>query len=197
MTPSSEFVDGLKILEPFLFEHGFKLDHMETEQASGGQFTNAIYTSGNKKFIIGYRYSIGILNYQYDNSTVMHTFYLDGLGYTDKEQYPDFHTGDPQDSFRHILADFEYLKEDFFVGQCTELKRIAISQIKYFEELQTKRYAEEELKSNRKIIDEARQQFKIKNYKGCINTYKKVSKSYVFTEFDKRTLQLCKDHLKK
>jgi hypothetical protein len=197
MTPSSEFITGLKILEPFLFQYGFELDNMKTQQSSGGQFTNAEFINGKKKFIIGYRYSVGLLDYQYENSVVMHNFYLDGLGYADKKQYPDFQTEDLQGSFRHILADFEYLKDDFFIGQCTQLKKIAILQIKHYEELQAKLNAEDELKRNKKIIDEARQQFKMKNYTACIDIYKTVSKNYVLTEFDKKTLQRCNDHLRK
>jgi hypothetical protein len=197
MTPSSEFLEGLKILEPFLFNYGFKLDSMETQQSSGGQFTNATYINEKKKFIIGYRFSVGRLDYHFDNSVVMHNFYLDGLGYADKRQYPNPQSEDLQTSFRHILADFEYLKNDFFVGQCVELKKIAISQTKYYEELQAKLYADEELKNDKKIIDKAREQFKLKKYKNCMDIYKTVSKSYLLTEFDKTTLQRCNDHLTK
>jgi len=197
MTPSSEFIAGLKTLEPFLFNYGFKLDNMETQQASGGQFTNATYINGKKKFIIGYRYSVGRLDYHFDKSVAMHNFYLEGLGYADKIQYPNSQSEDLQTSFRHILADFEYLKDDFFLGQCVELKKIAILQIKYYEELQTKLYADEELKNNKRIIDKARQQFKIKNYKRCIDIYKTVGKNYALTEFDKITLQRCYEHLTK
>ena len=197
MTPSPEFITGLKILEPFLFHYGFQLDTMITQQASGGQFTNATYINGGKKLIIGYRYSVGRLDYQFDNSTVMHNFYLDELGYADKKQYPDFQNGDIQNACRHILADFEYLKDDFFIGHCKELKRIAEYQKKFYDDLQTKIYAEDELKKNKKIIDLARQQFKVKNYKGCIDVYKTVTKNYKLTEFDKRTIQLCNQHLTK
>ena len=195
MTPSSKFIEGLKILEPFLFSYSFKFDNMETQQASGGQFSNATYINGKKKFIIGYRYSVGRLDYHFDKSVAMHNFYLEGLGYTDKMKYPNSQSEDLQTTFRHILADFEYLKDDFFVGQCVELEKIAISQIKYYEELQTNLYAEEELKNNKKIIDKARHQFKIKNYKSCMDIYKTVSKNYAFTEFDKITLQRCNEHL--
>lgn len=197
MTPASEFIAGLKILEPFLINYGFKLDNMETHQGSGGQFTNATYINGKKKFIIGYRYSVGRLDYHFDKSVAMHNFFLDGLGYADKMQYPNSQSEDLQTSFKHILADFKYLKDDFFLGQCVELKKIAVLQIKYYEELQTKLYAEEELKNIKKIIDKARQQFKLKNYKSCTEIYNTVSKSYVLTEFDKTTLQRCKDHLTK
>ncbi len=170
---------------------------METQQSSGGQFTNATYIKEKKKFVIGYRFSVGRLEYHFNNSVVMHNFYLDGLGYADKRQYPNSQSEDLQTPFRHILADFEYLKNDFFVGQCVELKKIAISQTKYYEELQARLYADEELKNDKKIIDRARQQFKFKNYKGCIDIYKTVSKNYLLTEFDKTTLQRCKDHLTK
>ena len=201
MTPSTEFIAGLKILEPFIFHYGFKLDNMKTEQASGGQFTNAIYLNGKKKLIIGYRYLISRLEYEFDKSTVGHNFYLSELGFTDKRHfpkpYPNFDYEDLQSSIKNILADFEYLKNDFFVGQCEELKKAAIAQIKYYEVLQAKLYAEEELKKSKSIIDKARQQFKLKNYKSCMDIYKTVGKSYVLTAYDKTTLQRCNDHLTK
>ena len=201
MTPSTEFIEGLKILEPFIFNYGFKLDNIKTEQASGGQFINATYTNEKKKFIIGYRYLISRLEYEFENSIVSHNFYLDELGFTDKRQfpkpYPNFENEDLQSSFRNILSDFEYLKDDFFIGQCVELKKAAISQLKYYEVLQAKLSADAELKNDKDIIDKARQEFKVKNYKGCFNIYKTVSKNYVLTEFDKKTLQRCSEHLKK
>ena len=197
MTPSIGFIEGLKIIEPFLHDYGFKLDNMKTQNSSGGQFTNAIFINGRKKFIIGYRYSVGLLDYQFDNSIVMHNFYLDGLGYSDRRQFPKFQNEDAKSSFKHILSDFEYLKGDFFVGQCIELKRIAILQVKYYKEEQEKRYAAEKLKNDKKLVDNARQQFKIKNYRGCIDIYRTASDSYVMTEFDNKTLQRCKDHLTK
>lgn len=179
MTPSSNFIEGLKILEPLLFNYGFKLETMETQQSSGGQFTNATYINGKKKFIIGYRFSVGRLDYHFDHSVVMHNFYLDELGYADKRQYSNSQSEDLETSFKHILADFEYLKNDFFVGQCEELKKAAIAQIKYYEVLQAKLYVEEELKNDKIIIGKARQQFKAHNYKSCIDIYKTVSKNYV------------------
>ena len=91
MTPPTEFIAGLKILEPFIFNYGFKLDNIKTEQASGGQFTNATYFNEKKKFIIGYRYGISRLEYEFDNSTVGHNFYLDELGLTDKRHFPKKH----------------------------------------------------------------------------------------------------------
>ncbi len=201
MTPSTEFIEGLKILEPFIFNYGFKLDIIKTEQASGGQFTNATYTNGKKKFIIGYRYLISRLEYEFDNSIVSHNFYLDELGFTDKRQfpkpYPNFENEDLQSSFKNILSDFEYVKDDFFNGQCIELKKASISQLKFYEELQTKLYAEEKLINNKRIIDKARQQFKIKNYQTCLDIYKTLSEDYLLTEFDNKTLQRCRNHLPK
>ena len=153
------------------------------------------YINDRKKFIIGYRYTISRLEYQFDNSIVSHNFYFDELGFADERHFPNFDSEDLQISLQNILADFEYLKDDFFTGQCVVLEKAAISQIKYYEVLQVKLYAEEELKNNKSIIDKARQQFKIKNYKGCVDIYKTVSKSYVLTEFDKKTIQRCSDHL--
>lgn len=194
MQPLPHLLEGLKILEPYLFEHGFTLDNFENGKGSGGQFTNATYTKDKRKFIIGYRYSIGVTSYQYSSSIVTHDFYLDNLGFADKKMFPDFQSDDYLQSFRHILHDFTFLEHDFFVGDCKELKRIAVLQEKYYQELQKQLHLAEEQKNNRLIIEKARQYFKAKNYKACMDTYKTLSKNYTLTDFDKKTLALCKQH---
>jgi hypothetical protein len=94
MEPLKDLTKGLDILVPFLGRHGFTLDNYENGKGSGGQFTVATFKSGRKSFIIGYRFSIGELGYQFDNYQVGHTFYLDHLGLADKGQFPGFQSDD-------------------------------------------------------------------------------------------------------
>lgn len=84
MTSLPELTDGLKILDPFLTKYGFTLDNLENGKGSGGQFTIATYKNGDKKFIIGYRDSIGELCYKYGNKVVGHEFYLKQIGHGNK-----------------------------------------------------------------------------------------------------------------
>jgi hypothetical protein len=104
MEPLKDLIKGLEILEPFLGRHGFALDNHENGKGSGGQFTVATFKNGRKSYIIGYRFSIGELGYQFDNFQVGHPFYLDHLGFTDKKQFPGFQSDDKLLAFRHICG---------------------------------------------------------------------------------------------
>ncbi len=195
MQPLPELINGLKIIEPFLFQYGFELENFENGQGSGGQFTTAIYTKDCKKFIIGYRFSIGVTSYQCESSIVTHDFYLDNLGFAENRKFPDFQSDDKLQSFFHLLHDFSFIIHDFFMGQCIELRKIAELQKRHYAELQNRLYLEEEQKNNRLIIEKARQQFKNKNYHGCLDTYKTVGINYTLTTFDVKTISWCKQHL--
>ena len=74
MQPLTNLTKGLEILDPFLKQYGFVFDNFENDNGSGGQFTVATYINESKKFVIGYRYSIGELYYQFKNFKVGHTF---------------------------------------------------------------------------------------------------------------------------
>jgi hypothetical protein len=134
MQPLTDLTKGLEVLEPFLKHYGFVFDNYENGKGSGGQFTIATYLNGRKKFIIGYRYSIGELSYQFDNFKVGHTFYIDHFGFADKKQFPDFQSDDKLLAFRHILHDLDFLVDDFFVGQCIKLIEASNLQDKFIKE---------------------------------------------------------------
>jgi hypothetical protein len=131
MEPLTDLTNGLQILEPFLIRYGFTFDNYENGKGSGGQFRIATYKKRQKKFIIGYRFSIGELGYQFDDFRVGHTFYLDHLGFADNKQFPDFQSDDKLLAFKHILHDLEFLVGDFFVGSCDRLIEAAKLQDKF------------------------------------------------------------------
>ena len=196
MNPLPELINGLGLLDPFLARHRFTLDNYENGKGSGGQFTLAIYKNGDKKFVIGYRYSIGELYYQHEDSAVGHDFYLRQLGFGDIMKFPDFQSDDKLESFRHILADFELIKADFFDGNCNELKRIAKIQKETIERENKERQNEYTDHFDLDIIKKARQAFKDQKFKEAIRTYGTVKKKELLTDLDKKTLKIANERVR-
>ncbi|MRX47822.1 hypothetical protein [Pedobacter puniceum] len=194
MEPLKDLTKGLEILVPFLGRHGFTLDNYENGKGSGGHFTVATFKNGRKSFIIGYRFSIGELGYQFDNYQVGHTFYLDHLGLADKRQFPDFQSDDKLLAFRHILHDLDYLVDDFFQGSCDKLVEAAKLQDKFVKEQNEKAQADYNNHFDLMKIDRARHKFKEKDYKGTLEIYKTVEHKNLLNDLDKKTIEYCKRH---
>ena|SRR5690606_14077392 len=195
MEPLTELTNGLEILVPFLERHGFALDKYENGKGSGGQFTVATFKNGRKSFIIGYRFSIGELGYQFDNFQVGHTFYLDHLGFADKKQFPGFQSDDKLLGFRHILHDLEFLIEDFLKGSCDKLIEAAKLQDKFVKEQNLKAHEDYNNHFDQVKIDRARLKFKEKDYKGTLDIYQTVEHKTLLTDLDKKTIEYCERHI--
>ena len=191
MQPLTDLIKGLEVLEPFLRGRNFAFDNYENGKGSGGQFTNATYISGQKKFVIGYRYSLTQLYYQFADFKVGHTFYLDHLGFADKRQFPDFQSDDKLASFRHVLHDLDFLVDDFFVGNCSELIEASKRQDKFIKEHNEKAQEEYDNQFDKIIIDRARQKFKDKEYKKTLELYATVEHKKLLSEVDKKTIAYC------
>jgi hypothetical protein len=194
MEPLKDLTKGLEILVPFLGRHGFTLDNYENGKGSGGQFTVATFKNGRKSFIIGYRFSIGELGYQFDNYQVGHTFYVDHLGLADKRQFPDFQSDDKLLAFRHILHDLDYLVGDFFEGSCDKLVEAAKLQEKFVKDHNEKAQQDYNNHFDLMKIDRARHKFKEKDYKGTLDIYKTVEHKTLLNDLDKKTIEYCKRH---
>lgn len=193
MSPVPELVSGLTLLEPFLESSGFVLDSYENGEGSGGHFTIATFKNGHKKIVIGYRFSVGQLDYRYDDSVVGHDFYLKQLGHAETMKFPDFQSDDKLESFRHILADFQLLKSDFFNGDCKELIRIVKIQKAAIEKEGNKRQVEYDDHFDHAIILRARREFKEKKFKESAMTYKTVRNAELLTDLDKKILKIAKE----
>jgi len=190
----TDLIEGLEILKPFLVQHGFALDNYQNGKGSGGQFTVATFKNGRKRFIIGYRFSIGELGYQFDSFQVGHTFYLNHLGLADKKQFPDFQSDDKLLGFRHILHDLDFLVDDFFDGSCGKLVEASKLQDKFVKEHNEKARGEYNNHFDQMRIDRARHKFKEKDYRGTLDIYKTVEHKPLFSDLDKKTIEYCKRH---
>jgi hypothetical protein len=194
MQPLTDLTKGLEILDPFLKRYGFSFVQYQNGKGSGGQFTIATYKNEHKQFIIGYRYSIGELGYQFNNFQVGHTFYLDHLGLADKKQFPDFQSDDKLLAFRHVLHDFDFLVDDFFVGSCEKLVGAAKLQDKLVKEFNAKAQEDFNNHFDKLKIDSARQKFKEKDYKGTLEMYHTVEHKNLLNDFDNKIIEYCVRH---
>jgi len=195
MNPLPELTSGLKILEQFLTKFGFALDNFENGKGSGGQFTLATYKNGVKKFVIGYRYSIGELYYQYRDKAVGHEFYLKQLGHGDKMKFPDFQSDDRLETFRNVLHDFDLIRVDFFEGDCKELIRIERLQADYATELEKESKIKGRNYTDTLKIAKAREKFKTKEYMESLKIYKTVDHKDTLSDFDLRTIDFLKERV--
>jgi len=194
MQPLKDLKQGLEILEPFLRRNCFMLENYENQKGSGGQFTIATFKNGQKKFIIGYRFSVGELSYQFDNYKVGHNFYLDHLGFADKKKFPDFQSGDKLIAFKHILHDLEFLVDDFFLGSCSKLIEASKLQDKFIKEHSQKAQKEYNNQFDTLKIEQARQKFKEKEYSKSLMLFLSVENKFLLNELDSKTMEYCERH---
>jgi len=195
MHPQHGLVEGLEILNPFLKQHNFGLDNYESLKGSSGEFTLAKYKNDRKTFVLGYRFSIGQVAYQFEESAVSHDFYLNKLGFGDKKHFDDFQGEDKLLPFTNILYDFEYVSEDFFVGECNRLKEIARLENNMITEYDKKAREGYNLAFDKLRIDQARQEFRDKNFIKCLELYASIDFKELMNELDEKIIVFCQKHL--
>jgi len=186
-----ELTKGLEIIEPFLKGYGFELDEYDIEKNEEGHFTLVTYRNESKKFIIDYRFSIGQALYQYGNSVVSHPFYLDNLGFADKKQKKVFLSENSPEVFRYILHDFEYLVDDFFKGDCNQLKEISKLQDNTITDIDRKIRKENSVRIDTIRIEKARQEFRNKQFEKCLDIYRFVDQKNLLLELDNKIMEYC------
>jgi len=183
---------GIETLEPFLKEYGFELDEYEIEKSAEGHFTSVTYRNERKKFIIDYRFDIGQVLYQCEKSVVSHPFYLDNLGFADKKHKKDFLSDHDIEVFNDILHDFEYLVDDFFIGECIKLKEFAELKDNTITEVDRKARKENSIRIDTIRIEKAREEFRKKEFKKCLEIYRFVDHRNLLVELDNKIIEYCK-----
>jgi len=195
MVQTADLKEGLEILNPFLAKHNFALDKFIDKKGSREQYTVVTFKNESKQFIIDYRFSIGQVLYQYDNSILSHPFYLDQLGFADKKRHRDFISDNKLEEFKYILHDLKYLVDDFFTGECIKLKEFAKLQDNIISELDRKVRGEISIKNDIIRIEKARQIFRSKELQKCLDTYKVVENNNLLTELDDNIIAYCNRNL--
>ena len=195
MEPLTGLTKGLEIIEPFLKRHDFAFGNYESFESSGGQFTFAKYKNERKQFILGYHFSVGQVVYQFDNLQLSHDFYLDQLGFTDKQRFQDIQTDDKLLPFTHILHDFKFLVDDFFEGECFKLKEFSKLPDNIITEYDKKAREGYNLQFDKLRIDKARQEFGKKDFKKCLEIYRTVEYKNLLNNLDNKIIEYCEQHI--
>ena len=191
----SDMTKGLEILEPFLKEHDFQFDSFENFKATSGQFTLAKYKNSLKEFILSYDFSIGQIVYQFDKLSVGHNFYLQNLGYANQKKFSDIQTSDKLLSFKYLRHDFDFLVDDFFKGECTRLKEISTLQDNIILEYDKKARQEFNQSFDNLRIEKARNEFRMKNFRKCLEIYEKVSSKESMNNLDIKIIEYSGRHI--
>ena len=196
MQVSSDLTKGLKIIEPFLKQHDFEFKNQEDFKSPTSYFLLTKYQKGRREFILGYHCSIGQVVYQYDKFAVSHDFYLDKLGFSKEKQFQDIQTEYKFLAFENLLHDFNFLVDDFFAGECIRLKEIAILQDNIIKEYDKKARNGYNIEFDKLRIDKARQEFKNKNYKKCLELYRSVESVDLINDLDRRIIEFGENKIK-
>lgn len=183
--------DGLEIIEPFLGKHGFKFEGYEYINKKDGLLTQASYHNAGKKIIIGFGYSVQQIIYQYNNLELSHFFYMDKLGFADIKRFPDFQFDDKHLSFKNILLDFKYLEDDFFMGSCAQLTQFANLHDELIKAQEKFEYKYEAFK-----VEQARKEFRKKEYDNCMELYQSIEHKELLNDLDNKIVEFCAKNIK-
>lgn len=195
MPISDDIKKGLEIITPFLTTHDFELDSFLSGKDLEDDFAVVSFKKERKQFIIDYRFSIGQALYKFDNSIISHPFYLNQLGFENKIWHKDFLSDQRLDGFKQILHDFEFVVDDFFKGECNKLKEFAELEKSVTSELDRNILIERAIRFDKVVIEKARQEFRAKELKMCLDTYSLVGDQNLIADLDKKIIEYCKRNL--
>ncbi|HEX7412483.1 MAG TPA: hypothetical protein VF411_00455 [Bacteroidia bacterium] len=196
MESVTDFKKGIKILEPFLKQHGFELHNYENTEDWSNLFTIATYKNGRKEFIVRHLPLIGQVFYQFDKSKLFHNFYLNQLGFADQNKFINHRRGENLTSFTDILYDFEFLIDDFFKGECTKLQEFSKIHDKILTEYNTKAHEEFSVHFDKLKIKTAKQAYLKKEFKKCLGIYKQVENRHLMNDIDEKIIAYCNKYMR-
>jgi len=111
-----------------------------------------------------------------------------------KKKLPDFHSQDKLLAFRNLLNDFELLEEDFFDGECHKLIAFSKLQENVVSGYGGKMRVEFDLQLDKVRIEEARQKFRIKDFKGSLENYRREEMRSLMNDLDNRLIGYAERH---
>src|SRR5665648_1042261 len=124
LEPLAGLEKGLEILEPFLKLYDFGFKGFENFRGEGRHLTLAKFKNKRREFILGYRFSVGQIVYQFDKLSVSHDFYLYKLGFGSKKKFEGVQTADKLLPFKNIFSNFNNLFKNFLKENASGCKRI-------------------------------------------------------------------------
>jgi hypothetical protein len=122
--PMEILLEGRHAIDPVLTEHGFTFQQASQGASSGGRSASGTYVNGNRKLEVHYRFSLGLVTYHFDKTSLDHTSYMRVLlGDKGGNKYPGF-SDDPLAAFESLAYDLEHFATAFLKGNFEEFARI-------------------------------------------------------------------------
>ena len=109
----AHLLKGAAILGTVLVPAGFALEPGAHGKGSGGPAAQGRFVRGTQSIEFHFRWSLGLVSYRWDDTTLSHADLLRGLGTSG--DYPGY-GNDPLDGFRHLAADLAGPLEWFVAG---------------------------------------------------------------------------------
>ncbi len=127
MEPAEILQSGIKELDAIMIPHGFMFETLQEGKSSGGKFANGEYRRGNRRLVLHFRRSLGLVTHHVGDVFLSHEDYIRALLGLSKVQgrnsYPGFST-DPIDGFRHLREDLERFGDIFLNGSDEEFRSL-------------------------------------------------------------------------
>lgn len=121
--PAEILEQGCIILDEVLQPRGFRREKISSGKASGGHFATTAYANGDRRLEIHFRFSLGLVTYQFGLATVSHDAFMRGvLGPKGGNKYAGF-SGEPLDAFRGLAHDLDTYCSPFLTGNKSEFTR--------------------------------------------------------------------------
>jgi hypothetical protein len=114
--------EGATILSDVLRPAGFEFEPGPHGKGSGGPSAQGHFVRDSQSIEVHFRWSLGLVSYAWDGTSLSHADFLRGLGLTGS--YPGFGK-DPLDGFRHLAADLAGPLASFVAGDRKPFGRAA------------------------------------------------------------------------
>jgi hypothetical protein len=124
-TPSEILRKGCARLDPLLREYGFSYEEGHAGIGSGGPYARAAYVNGNRRLELSFRYSLGLVTYNFSGMSIDHEAYMRfASGAKDRHRYPGF-SDELLSGFQNLAYDLENFAISFLRGDFAEFSRCA------------------------------------------------------------------------
>lgn len=121
--PAEILEHGCAILDAVLRRDGFKREQIVSGKGSGGDFATTLYLNGNRKLVLHFRFSLGLISYHFGLATISHEAFMKAaLGPKGGNKYPGF-SDQPLSAFRDLAYDLETHCSSFLTGNESEFAR--------------------------------------------------------------------------
>lgn len=135
MLPEEALMNGVKIIDQVMRNHGFNFIFCESGRGSGGNYAFGKYVKENRILELHFRNNLGLVAYQIDEFKLLHENYMKVLGVYGQNRYPGF-SNEPLEAFKHLLYDLENFTQDFLSGSASDFKNLADTFLKKGNRLQ-------------------------------------------------------------